>query len=107
MDESKDLPKTYTKFVQRYPELDEAHKRTAQVVAEIGPLDAKSCELIKMGIAIGAGLVTATKSHARRAHEAGASDEEIDQAILLAMNTCGFPRTVAAWQWVTQARDRT
>jgi alkylhydroperoxidase/carboxymuconolactone decarboxylase family protein YurZ len=69
-------------------------------VDDLGPLDAKSRELIKMGIAIGAGLVTATQSHARRASEAGASEEEVDQAILLAMNTCGFPRTVAAWQWV-------
>jgi alkylhydroperoxidase/carboxymuconolactone decarboxylase family protein YurZ len=51
-------------------------------------------------------LVTATQSHAKRARQAGASTSEIDQAILLTMNTCGFPRTVAAWQWAGKALGR-
>jgi 4-carboxymuconolactone decarboxylase len=40
--------------------------------------------------------------------QAGATEQEIEQAILLGMNTCGFPRTVAAWQWaqVQFARDQ-
>ena len=29
---------------------------------------------------------------------------EIEQAILLGMNTVGFPRTTAAWSWVGVAR---
>jgi alkylhydroperoxidase/carboxymuconolactone decarboxylase family protein YurZ len=45
----------------------------------------------------------------RRATEAGASEAEIEQAIVLAMNTVGFPRTVAAWSWAHEQfeRDRT
>jgi hypothetical protein len=31
---------------------------------------------------------------------------EIEQSILLAVNTCGFPRTVAAWQWAQQVREK-
>lgn len=94
------LPRTYSEFVERFPELARHHEAIGKEVDDLGPLDAKTRELIKMGIAIGAGLVTATQSHARRAREAGASDEEVGQSILLAMNTCGFPRTVAAWKWV-------
>lgn len=44
----------------------------------------------------------ATKSHARRAVQHGASREEVEQAVALAVNPVGFPRTVMAWQWVTE-----
>ncbi len=93
-----DVPKTFKRFVERYPALGEAHEQIAKVVDQAGPLDRKCCELIKIGLSVGAGLETATRSHARRALEHGANREEIEQAILLAMNTCGFPRTVAAWK---------
>ena len=36
----------------------------------------------------------------------GASEAEVEQTILLAMNTCGLPRTVAAWQWARQQMER-
>lgn len=96
-------PETFRQFTRRFPELAEAHEAVARCVDLAGPLDRKTCALIKMGISIGAGLTTATQSHARRAHQEGASRAEIEQTILLAMNTCGFPRTVAAWQWANKA----
>lgn len=100
------LPATFQQFTKRFPDLAAAHEAIAQSVDQIGPLDRKTCELIKMGISIGAGLVTATQSHTRRAKKEGASLAEIEQAVLLTMNTCGFPRTVAAWQWAKKALAR-
>ncbi len=100
------LPATFQQFTRKFPDLAAAHEAIAKSVDRIGPLDRKTCELIKMGISIGAGLVTATQSHTRRAKKEGASLEEIEQAILLTMNTCGFPRTVAAWQWAKTALTR-
>ena len=97
-----DVPRTFKRFVERYPALGEAHEQIAKAVDQAGPLDRKCCELIKIGLSVGAGLETATRSHVRRAIEHGANREEIDQAILLAMNTCGFPRTVAAWKWAQE-----
>lgn len=93
------IPQTYKDFVGRFPELGRLHEDIAKFIDQAGPLDRKTCELIKMGLSIGAGLETATRSHVRRALECGAGVSEVEQAILLAMNTCGFPRTVAAWQW--------
>lgn len=93
------LPGTFKAFIGRFPELGKAHEDIAKAVDAAGPLDRKVCELIKIGLSVGAGLESATRSHIRRAMEHGASHVEIEQAILLAMNTCGFPRTVAAWQW--------
>jgi alkylhydroperoxidase/carboxymuconolactone decarboxylase family protein YurZ len=36
----------------------------------------------------------------------GATKTEIEQAILLGMNTVGFPRTVAAWSWAQVQFER-
>lgn len=101
-------PGTYWEFVGRFPELGEAHEQIAQAVENAGPLDAKTRALIKIGICLGAGLESATRSHVRRATQAGATVEEMEQAILLGMNTCGFPKTVAAWRWmqIQFERDR-
>jgi 4-carboxymuconolactone decarboxylase len=103
---SESLPATFTAFTDKFPVLANAHEAIAQAIDKVGPLDRKTCELIKIGISAGAGLETATRSHVRRALEHGATEAEIEQAILLAMNTCGFPRTAAAWQWARQQIER-
>jgi len=100
------LPGTFKAFIARFPAIGKAHESTARAVQKAGPLDRKTCALIKIGISIGAGLESATRSHVRRAAEHGATEAEIEQAILLAVNTCGFPRTVDAWQWAQQARNK-
>ncbi len=92
-------PKTYKEFIRRYPALGEAHESVAKAVQNAGPLDAKTLALIKIGICVGAGLESALRSHVRRAMQHGATRVEVEQAILLGMNTVGFPRTVAAWSW--------
>lgn len=100
------LPGTFKAFVTRYPELGRAHEGVARAVEEVGPLDAKTLALIKIGICIGAGLESALRSHVRRAMQQGASAVEVEQAILLGMNTVGFPRTVAAWSWAQEQFER-
>jgi alkylhydroperoxidase/carboxymuconolactone decarboxylase family protein YurZ len=100
------LPGTYKEFVTRFPELGAAHEAIAKAVETYGPLDRKTCELVKIGISIGAGLETATRSHVRRALQHGATEAEIEQAVLLAYNTVGFPRMVMAWQWARQQMAR-
>jgi len=100
------LPGTFKAFVEKFPALGEAHELVARAVDTAGPLDRKTCELIKIGISIGAGLESAVRSHVRKATSAGATVPDIEQAVLLAMNTCGLPRTVAAWQWAWQQIER-
>ena len=96
------VPGTFKEFVRRFPALGRAHEGVAKAVEEAGPLDAKTLALIKIGICVGAGLESALRSHTRRALEHGASPVEVEQAILLGMNTVGFPRTVAAWSWAQE-----
>jgi 4-carboxymuconolactone decarboxylase len=99
-------PATFRTFIEKFPVLGQCHEQVAKAVDAAGPLDRKTCELIKMGICVGGGLESALRSHVRRAMQHGATEAEIEQAILLAMNTCGFPRTVAAWQWARQQIER-
>ncbi len=100
------LPGTFKQFCAKYPGLANAHDSMGKAALAAGPLDEKTCALIRIGIAVGANLESAVKSHVRRAGEAGATPGEIEQAILLAMTTNGFPRTVAAWSWARQQFDR-
>lgn len=100
------LPGTFKEFVGRFPALGEAHEAIARAVDRAGPLDRKTCELIKVGMCVGAGLESALRSHVRRALQHGATSAEIEQAVLLAMNTLGFPRTVMSWQWARQQLER-
>ena len=99
--EGEDVPRTYQRFTERFPELGEAHVAIGKA-GDKGPFDRKMVELIKLGICVGAGLESASKSHARRAMQHGATAEEVEQAVSLAVNPVGLPRTVMAWQWVTE-----
>lgn len=100
------LPRRYMEFVTKFPQLGQAHEMVAKAVDTVGPMDAKQCSLVKIGICVGAGLESALRSHVRRAVQLGATVEEIEQAILLGMNTVGFPKTVAAWSWALEQFER-
>lgn len=100
------LPGVFQQFVARYPQLAEAHQAIGRAVESAGPLDRKTLELIKIGISIGANLETATRSHVRQALQHGATADEIEQAVLLAYNTIGWPRMIAGWTWARQQIER-
>jgi alkylhydroperoxidase/carboxymuconolactone decarboxylase family protein YurZ len=97
-----DVPRTFERFVDRYPELGDALRAMGEAVAGAGPLDEPTAELVKLGVCVGAGLESATKSHARRALQAGASPDQILHAVLQGMNTVGWSKTVMAWQWASE-----
>ncbi len=103
---SSKLPGTFRAFAERFSELAEAHEAITHAAESAGPLDAKTCALVRIGLALGAGLESAVRSHVRRAREAGASEEEIEQAIALAATTLGFPRTIAGWSWARRQFER-
>ena len=102
---SNDIPKTFVRFTDRFPELANAHRQVGTAVENAGPLDEKTRALVKLGFCAGAGLQSALKSHVRRGIESGLTKEEIEHAVVLGMNSVGFPATVAAWQWTQDALE--
>jgi AhpD family alkylhydroperoxidase len=97
------LPRTYKKFMDKYPEIHKAYENLAASIAASGPLNTKTRELIKLGMAAGIGSESAVISHTRRALEAGAMEKEIQQSVLSGMTTIGFPKTMAAYSWAEKA----
>jgi alkylhydroperoxidase/carboxymuconolactone decarboxylase family protein YurZ len=100
------LPGLYRELIAGYPELAAAHDQMGHAAESCGPLDARSLVLVKIGMAVGAGLESGLRSHVRRAGEMGLSQEEITQAIFQGMTTLGFPRTMAAWSWAKVQWER-
>lgn len=94
------LPKRFLAFMETYPAIGKAYNDMSAAVAEAGPLDAKTCAFIKLGICIGNGLEGAAQSQTRKALEAGATPEEIRHAVLQATTTAGFPTMMRAMTWV-------
>ena len=95
----KKLPSAYRRFATDQPRLAEAYERLSDASLTEGPLDRKSAELVKIGIAVGARLEGAVHSHVRRALEAGATADEVRHAVRLALTTVGFPTMMAALSW--------
>ena len=94
------LPKVYEKFSNNFSDVFKDYKQLGQTCRAAGPLDQKSQDLIKLGIAIGANSRGAVMSSTRKALESGATKEEIAHAALLSLTTTGFPNMIAALQWV-------
>jgi len=101
------LPNHFTSFLETYPDVGEAYSSLGKAVAEAGPLDAKTRELIKLGISVAAGLEGGTHSHARKALEAGATPEELKHAVLQSLTTIGFPQMMRGLAWVEGVVEKT
>ncbi len=96
------LPKKYTDFSSNYPDVFEHYQKLGTACREAGPLDKKTQNLIKLGIAAGANSRGGVMSHTRKALEAGATAEEINHTLLLTLTTLGFPNMISAMSWANE-----
>ena len=94
------LPKVYESFSERFPEVFKDYKQLGVACRDAGPLDEKTQDLVKLGIAIGVNSKGGVMSHTRKALTAGASPDEIMHTVLLGLTTSGFPNIIAAMGWV-------
>ncbi len=94
------LPEIFKTFKSKYPDLLEAYQKVGDLSSKAGPLEPKTQHLIQLGVAIGLGSPGGVRSHARRALEAGAAEEEVLQVVLVSSSLVGFPSMIAAFGWV-------
>ena len=99
-------PAAYEDMKRRFPGIVEAYENLGNACHWQGPLDPKSRELIKLGIALGAALEGAARAHVRLAIEAGASGDEVRHAALLATTTVGFPSMMRSMRWVNDEIEK-
>ncbi len=96
------LPKKYTDFSTNYPDVFEKYKELGTVCREAGPLDSRTQNLIKLGIAAGGNSRGGVMSHTRKALDAGATVDDINHALLLTLTTIGFPNMISAMSWANE-----
>ena len=96
------LPNIYKQFSEKYPDVFKEYKQLGVSCRNAGTLDAKTQDLVKLGIAMGCNSRGGVMSHTRKAIAAGATPEEVFHAVLLSLTTIGFPAMMAAMAWVNE-----
>ena len=95
-----DMPEAYQKTKQQYPELMKHFEAVGAAAQQAGPLDARTANLVRLGMCIGAGLEGGAHAAVRKGLEAGSSPEELRHVAALAVTTLGFPTMARARAWV-------
>lgn len=95
------LPQHPEALRRKYPKVWKAFTALGDSCHEAGPLDEKSRRLVKLALAIGAGLEGATHSATRNALAAGIDPEELQHVAVLGISTLGFPASMRALSWIS------
>jgi 4-carboxymuconolactone decarboxylase len=92
-------PKHYQNVKKLFPELIDAVEKLGETAKNAGPLDKKTAHLVQLAAAVANNNEGAVHSHTRRLLEMGAHPDEIRHAILILINTIGFPTVMAGVSW--------
>ncbi len=94
----KDLHEIYTVFKKDFPEINAAQDALGDKIhTGAGPLPEKVRWLIKVAVSGASGHHVSLETHIQKAREAGASEDEIKHALLLLIQTVGFPAFMEAY----------
>jgi 4-carboxymuconolactone decarboxylase len=101
-----DLHEIFTKFKEDFPKVYAHHDAEGQEIHEnSGPLSEKIRWLIKIGISGASHHPVALETHILKAREAGVKDDEIKHALLLLIQTTGFPTFMEAYSVFKKIRQ--
>jgi len=95
-----ELPSPVKGFRDEYKEVWQAFTELGDNCHRAGPLDEKTRRLIKLALAIGAGLEGGTHSAVRNALVAGVTPEEMKHVAVLGITTLGLPSSMRAMTWI-------
>ena len=101
-----DLPSGAARLADSHPKVWAAYENLGEVVAEGGPLDAKTRRLVKVALAIGCSSEGAVHSHVRRAVSEGVKADELRHVALLAIPTLGLPAAVKGLTWIDDILEK-
>ena len=93
-------PDYHVDLEKRYPKVAKSFDQLAAECSQAGPLGKKTQHLIKLGVAIGAGIEGDIQNLATRALEDGATPDEVKHAVILSLTTAGYPAMIVAMQLV-------
>ncbi len=88
----KDLHQIFTVFKGEFPGVYAQHEALGKEIHENGgPLPEKMQWLIKVAVSAASQHKFSLETHVAKARQAGATEDEIKHALLLIMQTTGFP----------------
>jgi 4-carboxymuconolactone decarboxylase len=94
----KDIHEIFSKFKEEFPSVNASYEALGNEIHEkAGPLPEKVRWLLKVVISGASGHRLALETHIVKAQEAGATNEEILHALLLLIQTTGFPTFMEAY----------
>jgi 4-carboxymuconolactone decarboxylase len=96
------LPEIFKTFLEKHKDIADAYQKVGDLCSKAGPIELKTQHLIQMGVAMGVNSKGGVRSHARLAMDAGATKEEVMQAVLMSGSIIGFPAMIAAFGWVDE-----
>jgi alkylhydroperoxidase/carboxymuconolactone decarboxylase family protein YurZ len=99
------LPEPVEQFRKDYGKVWAAFTHLGDSCHAAGPLDDKTRRLVKLALAVGAGLEGATHSAVRGAVAAGISSEEMKHVAVLAITTLGLPSAMRSLTWIDDSLD--
>jgi alkylhydroperoxidase/carboxymuconolactone decarboxylase family protein YurZ len=97
---SAELPSPVKGFRDDYKEVWQAFTELGDSCHRAGPLDERTRRLVKLALAVGAGLEGGTHSAVRNAVAAGISPEEMKHVAILGITTIGLPASMRALTWI-------
>jgi alkylhydroperoxidase/carboxymuconolactone decarboxylase family protein YurZ len=100
-----ELPPAARRIAGGQPAIWQAYDALGRACADAGPLDEPTRRLVKLALAVGAGLEGAVHSHVRRGLADGLSPEQLKHVALLAIPTLGFPAASRALTWIEDFTD--
>ncbi len=100
-----DIHEPFTAFKEEFPEVSSQHEALGKEIHENGgPLPEKTRWLIKIAISGACAQERALETHILKAREVGATDQEIKHALLLLIQTAGFPTFMTAYAKFRQTK---
>ena len=94
----KDLHKMFSEFKKDFPAVNASYESLgAEIHAEGGPLPEKTRWLLKIVVSGASRHLSALETHIAKGKEAGLTDTEIKHALLLLLQTTGFPTFMEAY----------
>ncbi|MGB7932172.1 MAG: carboxymuconolactone decarboxylase family protein [Gammaproteobacteria bacterium] len=91
------MPDLLNSFKEKYPDTWSAYEQLKTSCDRQGPLDVKTVELVKISVSTALEHKGGLIAHISQARKAGANEDEIYHAILLATGLAGFPAVLAAF----------
>lgn len=101
-----ELPQPVERFEDLYPEVWNAFMQLGDRCHNAGPLDERTRRIVKVALAIAAGLEGGTHSAVRNARAAGITPEEMNHVAILAITTLGLPAAMRGLTWINDASQR-